>query len=333
MDETCREFEYRQPLWVVAFLAGVAVLAVPLSVVMAIRSNIHPPIVAWIGSGSLAVGGVCLAYVSTRMLSGRRRHLTSIRVDSKTILVPRRPSGSAREQIAIPFDAIEEVHVITALQYPRHRQLQVHHRGRRTAILDGYLARKEDLDTLADLLRNRLEPHGTHFLTYDTWFGLRWPRPQISLAAILLMMAEVAAGLGILLMIEPRLRWGLLWALLFLLFVMALPLILMLAGSRQFLICGIGYLLGAVCEFTALAIVIAADLVTFLPGTFAPQGWYPLTLPIERVLLTAGWAETLMISLLLGIVTSGIIGALLSLLLLRAARRLMHRSDGPGEAG
>lgn len=49
-----------------------------------------------------------------------------------------------------------------------------------------------------------------------------------------------------------------------------------------------GFVVGAVFEVGALALWSEHQLMCFAPGSWAPEGWYPLSFPVARLLVTSG---------------------------------------------
>ena len=62
-------------------------------------------------------------------------------------------------------------------------------------------------------------------------------------------------------------------------------------GRRSTRFFAIGFVLGATIENRALDYYITHDLVRLTPGSWVPDGWYPLTVPLERALIERGWTS------------------------------------------
>ena len=118
-------------------------------------------------------------------------------------------------------------------------------------------------------------------------------RPQIrfSICSMQVAMLVVAVLLGIRLFIDPHLYWRDLWLL------PAIALVVALAWGTIFgpwpaRFFALGFFLGYGFEFLALGYCLSHDLVRFAPGTGTPEGWYPLTVPVLRILISRGWGGT-----------------------------------------
>ena len=67
---------------------------------------------------------------------------------------------------------------------------------------------------------------------------------------------------------------------------------------------------GAAVEFFALGYYLDHDLIRYTPGIWTPEGWYPLSIPIERVVVTWGLLslhKAFRWALLGGLAASGIV--------------------------
>jgi hypothetical protein len=72
---------------------------------------------------------------------------------------------------------------------------------------------------------------------------------------------------------------------------MCFLILLILFGPLPARLFGIGFILGFVLEHASMAYCVSHSLVRFSPTTLAPQGWYPLAIPLERIILLRGWAN------------------------------------------
>ena len=70
----------------------------------------------------------------------------------------------------------------------------------------------------------------------------------------------------------------------------ALVLIIVL-GPRSAQFFAAGFLFGYLLEHLAMAYCLSYSLVRFSATTLAPEGWYPLEIPLERIVLLSGWAD------------------------------------------
>ena len=107
-----------------------------------------------------------------------------------------------------------------------------------------------------------------------------------------------------------------------------LPIIFGRPPVRAF---SIGFFLGAVLENRALVYFAAHDLLQLMPGTWLPEGWYPLTIPVERVFIVRGWGSPLTPNLsvsahFVGMALSGILCGVL-LMAAHACWRRVVRSE------
>ncbi len=184
--------------------------------------------------------------------------------------------------------AVEEVHFVN---YPRSRVLRVTHRDGRFKLSSAFLPRKSDYDDILHVLAERLEPFGVAVDSHKEWFGIRWGRPQFSLRSMLILMTLVAFLLGTRLYIDPQLYWRDLFPVVFGMVFVWIPVLLLLSGSRFLLVFGIGYAVGIMVEFCAVQCWVRYNLIQLVPGSLVPLGWYPLTLPIDRIMVTLGWVE------------------------------------------
>jgi hypothetical protein len=107
-----------------------------------------------------------------------------------------------------------------------------------------------------------------------------------------LQIAVVGAALffTLCLYVDPRLYWREIAAFLFCPLMCALVLAIALGSgcARRF---GMGFLVGFVLEHAAMAYCVNHSLVRYSTTTLAPEGWYPLEIPLERMFLLRGWAD------------------------------------------
>jgi hypothetical protein len=99
----------------------------------------------------------------------------------------------------------------------------------------------------------------------------------------------VAVVIGIRLLIDPEFHWRDLWALLLFGLVSILTWVT-IDGPCPARFFALGFILGALVENAAMDYSLRHELIRCAPGTLTPVGWYPFTLPVERILRIRGWA-------------------------------------------
>jgi hypothetical protein len=90
----------------------------------------------------------------------------------------------------------------------------------------------------------------------------------------------------------------------------------------------LGFVLGAVLENTAMGYYTTHNLLRFIPGTWAPEGWYPLAVPLERVLIERGWQSIgapPLSAAFAGMALSGILCGVLLMVVGESLRRVTKR--------
>jgi len=105
-------------------------------------------------------------------------------------------------------------------------------------------------------------------------------------------------------------------------------------GQRSARFFALGFVLGAAVENRALVYYAAHDLLRSTPGTWVPEGWYPLTVPLERALVERGWgsiAAPPLSAAFAGMALSGILCGLLLLIVSQQVRRVTksERTERP----
>ncbi len=78
----------------------------------------------------------------------------------------------------------------------------------------------------------------------------------------------------------------------------------------------LGFVLGAALENRAVDYYATHDLLRLMPGTWVPEGCYPLTVPVERALIERGWGSIAAPPLSAGFVGMALSGILCGILLL-----------------
>jgi len=316
-SETSRlQFHYRLP-WPAVFGLSIAAIYFILPAIGCIVSS--PPhgisgLLVVVYATCFLLAGAAFFVLMTRELRNRRRPLRKFVLTDAAIEVPGRWGSFARTPV--PYGGISRIELIRHLNYPKDRLLRVTHRNGRFAVFDACLPRRTDFDELVNSLSAWVEPFGVPIESRDTWFGMRWPRPQFSILSILLLTTFVAILLGVFL-------WsGLDWrALIFVGAGLAcfyfFPFALIFAGSRTTLVFGLGFASGMVVEWVALYCWFKIDWIQPLPGTVTPAGWYPLALPSGRLLAALGWVDPLagfIYGMFTGVLASGILAGILALI-------------------
>jgi hypothetical protein len=140
--------------------------------------------------------------------------------------------------------------------------------------------------------------------------------------------AVVAGLLAIRLYIDPKLYWRDLWALFGWLVFEATLVWLLFFASWTARVAAAGFALGAILEIAAFCFVVDRDWITFAPGTGAPQGMYPLTLPISRLVTNAQIQplDAPLLALCLAATLSGLIVTAISLPCWRLVQRVFKQS-------
>jgi len=108
--------------------------------------------------------------------------------------------------------------------------------------------------------------------------------------AIAVAVLALGVLLGIRLYIEPRLYWSDLWPLLIAAAFQWTVVWLVFSAPWSARVAGLGFVAGVIVEFAAMQYVVSNNLITWTWGTWTPEGWYPLSLPIERLLIHQGWS-------------------------------------------
>ena len=112
----------------------------------------------------------------------------------------------------------------------------------------------------------------------------------------------------------------------------SLALVLAVVFRRPFARCiSIGLVLGAALENRAFDYYATHGLLRFTPGTWVSEGWYPLTVPVERALIARGWgniAEPPLLAVFAGMGRSGILCGVLLVTAVGWWRRLARIKQG-----
>lgn len=141
-------------------------------------------------------------------------------------------------------------------------------------------------------------------------------RIRFSLLFMQLAVLFGAVLLSLPLLIEPGYYWRHMAVVMLLLVFHGILFWLVLAAPWSARFAAIGFLLGAIAEFMALNHAVESNQVRLMTGMWTPEGWYPLALPVERLLVTQGWAvipSSTLPAMFIGLALSGAVGGVLML--------------------
>jgi hypothetical protein len=148
------------------------------------------------------------------------------------------------------------------------------------------------MDELIGILEERLRPIGVQIERQEAWFGGRWTRPQFSLRSLLVLTTVVAIILGLVMCLKPEARNPLLTLLVCQVILAAPPLLALVPWRRPGKIFAAGYVIGVIVEFRgAVGLLEGQGVAPWAPATGASEGWYPLSVLIERLAAAAGWSD------------------------------------------
>ena len=153
---------------------------------------------------------------------------------------------------------------------------------------------------------------------------MKLPRFQFTLLSLLFVMLFVAVHLGLTLYVQSRVEWSDLWWPPIALALMALGNWLVLSAPWSARIIALGFLLGVAVENLALRYCLAHDLIHLTPGTWTPEGWYPLGFTVERLFLPGATIAAVFI----GMGLSGVVGSAAMLLSWKLWRRASYPPIG-----
>jgi hypothetical protein len=142
-------------------------------------------------------------------------------------------------------------------------------------------------------------------------------RIRITIWSLQVAVFLVAISLSVRLYIEPRLYWRDVWILLFAVAFYLIVLWLILAAPWPARLAALGFVAGAIVEFIAMKYVASHKLILLTPGGWARAGWYPLAVPVERLIITRGWAvipSSTLTGMFLGMALSGAAGCIIMLM-------------------
>jgi hypothetical protein len=148
-------------------------------------------------------------------------------------------------------------------------------------------------------------------------YSMQRQRIRITIRSLQVAVLLVAVLLSVRLYIEPRLYWRDLWILLFAVAFHVTFLWLVLWAPRSARLAALAFVVGVVVEFDALNYFVSHGLIRRTPGRWTPEGWYPLALPAERILITRGWAavsESSMPGMFIGMALSGVAACIMMLI-------------------
>jgi len=153
-------------------------------------------------------------------------------------------------------------------------------------------------------------------------------RIRITILSLQVAVLLVAVLLSVRLYIEPRLYWRDLWILLFAVGFHVTFLWLVLWAPQSARLAAVAFIVGALVEFNAMNYFVSHGLVRRTPGRWMPEGWYPLGLPAERILITQRWAvfpESSLPGMFMGMATSAVAGCIIMLVVWSLWRTISPR--------
>ncbi len=294
MSAECRQFEYRAP-WVVIggfvyfsallVLGGVGVVAEwdPYR-------DFTASLILYVATMFVALVGVGLffGWLAWRTLLNRLSRRQRITLTETALILPQQFWSTS--EFTVPYDSITAVRG----KFSRiGKHMIISSTVRQCRIASGTLANRADMDELVGTLSERLKPFDVQIEWRETWFGGRWTRPQFSILSLLILTTVVAVVLGLSLCLgrEDLPRFLAVSACQMIL--MGTPLLALVPWRRPGFLFAAGYVIGGLAEWTVVSYLVKHDLIQFVPGTLTPRGWYPLMLPIERMILAAGWTDEL----------------------------------------
>jgi hypothetical protein len=92
--------------------------------------------------------------------------------------------------------------------------------------------------------------------------------------------------------------------------------------------------MGVVLEHAAVRYCLARDLIQLTPGIWTQEGWYPFFAPVERVLVTLGWArvpQASFLAMFIGMALSDVVCAAMMWSIWRVGRRTKSRGGASCE--
>jgi len=265
--------------------------------------------------GVLTLGGLVVVLVGILAAVKRLRNPATVVLTESALLVPRSPWSGDR--VTVPYVEITEVAVINELGLLGGCVIRIL-RGTRACRIGWPMASRADVEEIARLLAQRLEPRGVPLTRYSTRYGIRWSRPQFSLRAMLLAMTCVAASLSLFCSLERDLQTAL-QGIPILVVLMLIPYLLVFSGWRPAVLAGLGFVAGLIVEWTAMFARLAAP-------SPAMGGWYPFTCAFQQVIADLGWADPIAAmgyGIFPGLILSGLAGSILFLAIFWAARSLL----------
>jgi uncharacterized membrane protein len=155
-------------------------------------------------------------------------------------------------------------------------------------------------------------------------------RIRITIRSLQVAVLIVAIVLSIRLYIDPRLYWRDLWILLFAVGFHVTFLWLVLWAPQSARLAAVAFIVGAVVEFNAMSYFVSHGLIRRTPGRWTPEGWYPLALPAERILVTRGWAavsESSLPGMFIGMALSAVAGCIIMLVAWSLWRAMSRRKE------
>lgn len=143
--------------------------------------------------------------------------------------------------------------------------------------------------------------------THDTMVNHGVPRRRVALSALTAVFTIVAVAC-LRHYIAPGFYWRDLCLLVSFLAFQATFLWLVTSAPWSARVFALGFVLGATVELVASDYYVRNDWLRSTPGTWTPEGWYPLNVPVERLFIQRGWAtlaDTTVTPIFLGMGLSG----------------------------
>jgi hypothetical protein len=256
--------------------------------------------------------GFTLARHTLRMVVNRLGRCRRIKLTETDIVVPICPWSLAAT--SVPYERITK---ISCMLWMDRKTINVRYARNCFSISEALLPTSRDADEILRVLCEKTS------LTFPP--PIRWPR-QFSLASMFLVMTVLAVLLGICMWIDPVCGWKLLCGIIGMYVAMAFVVWLFTSAPWWARVFAVGCLLGVILEQVATDYCYRHNLTQYAAGTFAPMGWYPLHVPIERMLIVQSgaighsWTMRWRWAWLIGSVASGILCGILALALWSLAR-------------
>jgi hypothetical protein len=290
MPAECRQYVYRASSLAIAgflYAAGMAIYF-GLAALLVSEGNLMTSVgLTFRGAGVLlGIAGLLLGRAAWRMIVNRRRRRQRITLGQTALILPR--SFWSTSEVSIPYESI------TGVRCTFNRlgtYVVIRSAAGRFRIGSGALAAKQHMDELLDVLSERLQPYDVPVERREAWFAGRWTRPQFSLSSLLILTAVVAVVIGLGLYLDPQRGPRSLAFLALQMVVWGTPLLALVPWQRPGFLFAIGYVVGTVAEWSGLGYLTETGLPPIPAGIMPHPGWYPLALPIWRMIVAAGWPD------------------------------------------